>query len=193
MYFANKVKHWVLQHYLWIATGLFSLSLFAVVKFASLENNVKFMIIGVPFTFLFLVQRQKLEETRLFKELFNEFNTRYDLMNEDLNLVRTATSAIETSPPDTQALVLYDYFNLCAEEYHFYSQGYIPEKVWRSWWEGMKTFFACSRIWKVWNDDPGRSSYYGFVPPEPDSLVPSAGGCTDDFPGNEGSDQRDVA
>ena len=124
MHFANKAKHWVLQHYLWIATGLFGFSLFAVVKFvASLDNNVKFMIIGVPFTFLFLVQKQKLEETHLFKELFNEFNARYDLMNEDLNLIRTATGAIKTSPPDQEALVLYDYFNLCAEEHHFYSQG----------------------------------------------------------------------
>src|SRR5262245_10187679 len=123
------------------------------------------MIIGVPFTFVILVQKQKLEETRLFKELFKEFNARYDLMNEDLNRIRTDATSIGMLTADRD--VLYNYFNLCAEEYFFYLQGYIPEDVWRSWWKGMQTFFACPQVQRAWVDDPGGGSYYGFIPPKP--------------------------
>jgi len=189
MHFTNKTKHWVLQHYLWIATGLFGLSLFAVITFASGWNGeVKFTIVGVPFAFVVLVQKQKLEETHLFKELFNEFNARYDSMNEDLNRIRTDNDSIGTLPADRD--VLYNYFNLCAEEYFFYSQGYIPEDVWRSWREGMTTFFASPRIWKVWGTDPGGGSYYGFVPPRPSPNTPSARAHEFGIPASERREQR---
>jgi len=186
--FANKVKQRVLQHYLLITAVLFGCSLFAVFKFgASWDDKVKFMIIGVPFTFLILVQKQKLEETRLFKELFNEFNTRYDKLNENLNRIRTDTKSIEMIPADRD--VLYNYFNLCAEEHFFHLQGYIPEEVWSSWWEGMRYFFNCPRIRAEWDGDPGGNSFYGFVPPESDSQTPTLR----DIPGGENPNQRDAA
>jgi hypothetical protein len=188
MRFPNQARHWVLQHYLWIATGLFGFSLVAILTFAKgCENQVKFTIIGVPFTFVILVQKQKLEETRLFKELFTAFNTRYDSLNEDLNRIRTDTKSVGMIHTDRD--VLYNYFNLCAEEHLFRSQGYIPEVVWRSWWEGMRIFFNCPRIRKEWDADSGTNSYYGFVPPEPDSKTPIAGG----IPNSEDTDQRDAA
>jgi hypothetical protein len=170
MHLTNKAKHWVFKHYLWIGAGVFVISLLVLANLPTWPRDnvqVKFMIIGIPFTFLFLVQKRKLEETRLFKELFNSFNARYDSLNEDLNRIRTDTRSVAMAPSDRD--VLYNYFNLCAEEHLFRSFGYIPEEVWDSWWEGMKIFFSCTRIRREWDTDPGRHSYYGFVPPEPSS------------------------
>ncbi len=36
--------------------------------------------------------------------------------------------------------ILYDYFNLCAEEFLFQEADYIDEKVWQSWLRGMAHF-----------------------------------------------------
>ena len=38
-------------------------------------------LVGLTVSLIFFVQKQKLEELKLFKELFTEFNRRYDEMN----------------------------------------------------------------------------------------------------------------
>ena len=178
MSFSNGVKHFVLNHYLWVG-GLLTVFLFVGVFlrphwfppwFSNLEKGERLMILGVPFTFVFFAQKQKLEETRLFNELFNQFNARYAKLNENLN--RIASKPELDREDDEERDVLYDYFNLCAEEFlFFHSQGYIPKEVWTSWWKGMEIYFACPRIRKVWDEDPGKGSYYGFIPPAPDSAA----------------------
>ncbi|WP_251951685.1 hypothetical protein [Salinibacter ruber] len=75
------------------------------------------------------MQKQKLEETRLFANLFQSFNERYDEMNGDLNEIVGKSESELT--PDEKTL-LYDYFNPCAEEYLFYKRGYVPHEVWKS-------------------------------------------------------------
>jgi len=174
MHMTNKAKHWVMRHSLWIATGLFGLSLAASLTFASTwASQVKLTLIGIPFTFVFLIQKQKLEETRLFKELFQDFNSRYDKLNEALDTILTGQACVDVSPVERR--VLYHYFNLCAEEYLFYRLGYIPDDVWCSWQNGMATFFDCPRIRKVWDDDPGADSYYGMTPPKRHLRVSTVG------------------
>lgn len=80
-------------------------------------------------TFLYT---QHLQETRLFTELFQRFNERFDNLNQQLNaMVEIPTNVIREE--DHQ--VLMDYFNLCAEEHLYYDAGYIDEAVWRSWAE----------------------------------------------------------
>jgi len=175
MNIANKTKHWVFRYYLWFAVSLVGFSLFAVFKFGiNWDDKLKLMVLGGLITFVFFIQKQKLEETRLFKELFQDFNSRYKLLNEALNRIRNESDSIGTSPQGRD--ILYDYFNLCAEEHLFYSQGYIPEEVWRSWWAGMSTFFECPRIWEEWNADPSSNAYYGFVPPVAVRVCESCGG-----------------
>ena len=82
--------------------------------------------------FCYFVQQQKLAEIRLFKELFTEFNRRYDTLNGDLYDIRTGIRAIDEAARKT----LIDYFNLCSEEFLFYQEGYIHPIVWRSWCRG---------------------------------------------------------
>jgi len=75
------------------------------------------------------------EDTRLFMELFRSFNERYDRLNEELSRIAADDAAAELSVDDANRLM--DYFNLCAEEYLFYTAGYIDEQVWQSWARGM--------------------------------------------------------
>jgi len=58
--------------------------------------------------------------------------------------------------------VLYDYFNLCAEEYLYYKSGYIDSNVWESWTQGMKIFTNDDEIKRLWVHEIQSGSYYGF-------------------------------
>jgi hypothetical protein len=103
---------------------------------------------------------QHLQETALFKQLFTEFNERYDHMNQRLLEVRTVALADEGALTHEQLLV--DYFNLCSEEFLFYEAGYIDEKVWRSWCRGMLQFALVPAIRALWEHELKTRSYYGF-------------------------------
>jgi hypothetical protein len=63
--------------------------------------------------FTYFLYRQHLDETKLFKGLFAEFNARYDDLNDDLNTILFGPPEGPLSGHETQRL--FSYFNLCAE------------------------------------------------------------------------------
>jgi len=120
--------------------------------------------IGGVAAFTYFLYRQHLDEAKLFKELFAEFNARYDALNDDLNTILFGPPEGTLSPDEREHL--FSYFNLCAEEYFFYKAGYIDQCVWESWYRGMKVFFKHPRIQALWEQDCKADSYYGFRPPQ---------------------------
>jgi hypothetical protein len=109
---------------------------------------------------LYLVQSQRIEEARLFKELFSEFNARYNKLNEGLNEIHGLLEDAMLSYHQRNRL--YDYFNLCAEEYLFYRRGYILPQVWDSWLNGMRFYYKHRVIADLWELELNQESYYGF-------------------------------
>lgn len=108
-------------------------------------------------TFLY---SQHLQETRLFTELFQVFNERYDRLNQRLNeLAITDGTGLGT---DGRQLLM-DYFNLCAEEYLYFRSGYIDVDVWRSWTCGMRVYAQVPVIRELWVRELAGGSYYGFL------------------------------
>jgi hypothetical protein len=107
-------------------------------------------------TFLYA---QHLQETRLFTELFQAFNQRYNNLNQRLNAI-AESAGIEIGSEDRQ--VLFDYFNLCGEEYLYFRAGYIDGSAWQSWVRGMKVFADVPAIRKIWQFELESGSYYGF-------------------------------
>lgn len=112
--------------------------------------------IGGLTTFLYT---QHLQETRLFTELFKDFNERYNALNHRLNAIAEIAEA-GVQGEDRQVLV--DYFNLCAEEYLYFNAGYIDTAVWSSWTRGMKFYAQVSGIRRIWQQELETGSYYGF-------------------------------
>jgi hypothetical protein len=121
-------------------------------------------IVGGVAGFVYFLYRQHLDDTKLFKELFTDFNTRYDALNDELNAILFGPSDGSLSPHEREHL--FKYFNLCAEEYFFYEVGYIDRHVWESWYRGMGAFFKHPRIQALWEQDCKADSYYGFRPPQ---------------------------
>jgi hypothetical protein len=127
-------------------------------------SHSRFPASSIPPTsgFFYFVYRQHLDETRLFKELFVDFNARYDKLNDRLNAILSGPHEGELSQNDCE--LLFSYFNLCAEEYFFYKAGYVDQDVWKSWCRGMGVFFDHPRIRELWDRDCAADAYYGFHP-----------------------------
>lgn len=114
-------------------------------------------IFGGLFSFIFLVQKQQLEEAKFANDLINRFNERYDSLNEELNRIFRESGMLT----EDDIAILNDYFNLCGEEYVFYLKGFIYPQVWDAWVNGMKHFASDDRIAKVWRRELNDGSYYG--------------------------------
>jgi hypothetical protein len=119
--------------------------------------------IGAVAGFVYFLYRQHLDETRLFKEMFVDFNARYDKLNNDLNKILDDQKADSLSVMERDTV--FKYFNLCAEEYLFHEAGYIEDVVWEAWEKGMINFFSEPRIAALWKNEEKSNSYYGFDPP----------------------------
>jgi hypothetical protein len=151
------------NYYPWLFAGLASIAVGSLAWITSASKALELSVpaVGVVAGFVYFLYSQHLQETRLFAELFRQFNERYDQLNGRLNeIARYDNDRRILSDDDTHTL--YEYFNLCAEEYLYYKAGYIDEEVWNSWVAGM-SFFAClDHIRHLWEEEIAGNSYYGF-------------------------------
>jgi hypothetical protein len=163
-----KIKHSIHRKFGWIASILLITAFIVFISFEFWRPQLWISTIGVILSSIYFIQKQKLEELRLFSNLFDDFNSRYDALNEDLESfindeeVQTLTKEeLKNKPKYYDTLI--DYFNLCAEEYFYYSEGYIYPEVWDSWKNGMKYYCDESSILEeLWKEELKQDSYYGF-------------------------------
>jgi len=126
---------------------------------------------GIWATIYFSRAGKTREDDKMMKELFKDFNERYDELNDKLYLIvepRTDSDAMKSILMEgfEKKSVIIDYFNLCAEEYFWYKKGRIDEKVWLSWSTGMNYWYnhSSGKIKEVWKEEieqrNGTKSYY---------------------------------
>ena len=114
---------------------------------------------GIALTTLYFVQKQKLEEIKLFKDLFTELNFRYDRLNGKISDIKSK----KITDSDEINKILDDYFNICSEEYLFYKEGRIHNQVWGAWCRGMKEHLSDDVINAYWKKAQKENSYYGLT------------------------------
>lgn len=151
------IKFFLVRHYWW----MFGLAtIFGAVYFLVWSHPiaVALPVLGSLLSLFFFVQKQKLEELHLFRALFSEFNDRYDNMNEGLMAITNSTAS---DLDDDEKSQLVDYFNLCGEEYFYYSRGYIDPQVWEAWENGMRYYLRNPKIERFWQEEKATNSYYG--------------------------------
>jgi hypothetical protein len=117
-------------------------------------------VTGAVAGFVYFLYSQQLQQTRLFLELFRAFNERYDRLNDKLNVIVSQAPSPMFSAEQKQ--VLFDYFNLCAEEWMYFRAGYIDPDAWEAWRRGMKFFLSSPGVRKLWVEELKGGSYYGF-------------------------------
>lgn len=153
------IRHWLFRWYGWIA----AIATIVAIAWAANDDINRLQILtgagAAILGFCYFVQQQKLAETQLFHNLFSSFNARYDAMNGDLADILECGG--EISPKNKKIVV--DYFNLCAEEYLFYKEGYIHPKAWTAWCRGMQWYLRRHPFKDVWNEEVQTDSFYGLT------------------------------
>jgi len=154
----HRIKRFLFNYYAAISLVIF-ISAIVLLIIQSLEwSHFSAIAVGV-FAFAFGVQKQSLEEIKLFKELFDQFNTRYDKMNDNLNQIHQQPSDLPLTEDEKKKL--FKYFNLCGQEHLFHRKGFICEEVWKAWKSGMDYFRKNPRIKNFWDKELGdNDSYY---------------------------------
>jgi hypothetical protein len=116
-------------------------------------------VLGTCVAFYFGLLRQWLDHDKMFKELFSEFNMRFDALNGDLNEIVNQRKPNNKEESD----VIQDYLNLCAEEYLWYKTGRIEKEVWEAWRLGMQYYIDKSYKIKLHfsKEKAYKGSYYG--------------------------------
>lgn len=174
----HRWKHWLFRNYLFVSVLGFAIFVLLFV-FGPLEWEVlKVCVAGIG-VFAFGVQKQHVEEVRLFRELFKEFNERYDKQNEKLNRIYCEKLPDSTPFDSDQIDTLYNYFNLCGEEYLYFQKGFIYSETWQSWKNGMKFFRQNPRIKKLWDEELRNGSYYGLTFDDQDMQAVDRCNCMD--------------
>ena len=156
-----RIKFWFFGNYWWILIVAAVVVAGIMIWMFCSENQVTtpLTLLGSCFSLLYFSQKQKLEELQVFRSLFKEFNERYDKMN---NAISDIADKGDENLEDDERKILVDYFNLCAEEYLYFSKGYIDPKVWTAWYNGMKeNVLKYPRIKKFWRIESKTESYYG--------------------------------
>jgi len=113
------VKSWFFKNYWWFIGIVAAVSIVLITRNEQWSQwHLTLGIMGTALSGIYFVQRQRLEEIHFFREIFDNFNKRYDCMNEKLNDIirKDDSSSLSVEEKDT----LNDYFNLCGEEYLYF-------------------------------------------------------------------------
>ena len=151
-----RLKFWLYDHYWWLLLPAIGLATGVLLWFDEPFPTVATVIGGI-LSIAYFLQKQKLEELRLFREIFKECNERYDRMNEALAKI-VLTGDEKLTPEERETVV--DYLNLCGEEYLYFKRGYIEPSVWQAWQNGMKAILSSPRLREVWEKEKQTGSYY---------------------------------
>lgn len=99
-------------------------------------------------------KQQELANSQIFKELFHDFNSRYNELNGELSKIATSMKNIDFQISESERAIIIDYFNLCAEEFYwFYYKKRVCDVIWNSWKNGMRYYYELNGIKKIWEDE----------------------------------------
>jgi len=168
----QKVKRFIFSWYLAVPCAGVVFAMFLLLghgfvnEIGEVAMTAAIAVLGGCAAFAYFVQQQKLAETTFFHASFSQFNKRYDRLNDHLKKLGKYAS-LSQKERDGLDLKVIDYFNLCAEEYLLYREGYILHDVWESWTRGMAHYWNIPRVNEMWkNEMEEGNSYYDFVPSE---------------------------
>lgn len=159
------MKNWYKRHDYFIVINLLTLiiSVLLFIYFNKIEIIGAVLATGISIAMG--VRQYQIENDRMMKDLFIEFNARYDKINHSLfKIEKECKSLKDLEKYPKLENKLNDFFNLCAEEYYWYKKGRIDEAIWFAWSDGMNDWYnnvgAISEAWDAEIKKRGCKSYY---------------------------------
>lgn len=133
--------------------------------YSMIDNKLLLGILVSIASIYFGLLKYKIENDKIFKELFTDFNNKYDSKFNDLINELKNDDRRELNQKEINLII--DYFNLCAEEFLWRQKGRIPKIVWTAWLSGILENMKIKQVRKVLKNEiaseNGRKSYYGLI------------------------------
>lgn len=115
--------------------------------------------VSIIINYLIFKHNSSISSDQAFRDLFREFNKRFDDLNESLNDIIEGRFDSRH-----EKKIIQDYLNLCSEEYLWKRKGRIPEEVWGAWEEGILSYLKDPKIRAYFEAEKQYDkSYYGFI------------------------------
>lgn len=136
---------------------------------SSIITTIIFGSLGIGITVYYSMHTKKLAHEQMMKQLFTEFNKRYNKLNDSLSIIEREYPTIEQLHDAEDSIKLkqkvIDYFSLCAEEFFwYYHKKRIDSVIWKSWQSGMSYWYnnvpAIKALWEEEVRVNGKASYY---------------------------------
>jgi hypothetical protein len=146
---------------------IISTTILSVIIYNYFDNEPEFPIAifaaGISISFGF--RQYRIENDKIFKELFLMFNDKYDRkFNECLNIIdKNTNNDPNYQLSEKEQKLVIDYLNFCSEEYLWFRKNRIDRLAWFSWEKGMKYYLSIKSIKEhIVKEKPQKDSYYGF-------------------------------
>ena len=156
---------WIIRNRELLLSSLGFVCIFIFYFFNRIDDKILLGLFGTIATLYFGSIKFKIENDKLFKELFTDFNNRYD--NNLNNLLNRIKNEPEHILDNNEKNIIINYLNLCSEEYLWKSRNRIPKNVWKSWKAGIKVNLDIIQVKEVYNNEidsiNGSNSFYGLV------------------------------
>lgn len=157
--FNTKVQNVIL---LFVFIFLLAASIFFYFR-KEIDDKILFGAIGSIISFFYGLMKFQIEHDKVFNKLFTDFNNAYT--KEQNDLINELRFSKRTELLKDEKNLIFDYFNLCAEEYLWFKRGRIPKKVWKAWRYGILENLKIPILREMFVNEistiEGRSSYYG--------------------------------
>ena len=119
------------------------------------STGIFLAIIGLIITMLYNRKQLRLFNQQLKLSFFADYTKRYQeiMLNLPLNL-HAVDFDFDILPDDVKDKTLRymrSYFDLCSEEYDLWQAGYIEERIWNNWKEGIEYAFSQKAYRIAWN------------------------------------------
>lgn len=156
-------KHLKRHNDIYVINGLtfiVAILFFEIVK----KHEVLIPVFATGLSISFGLRQYKIENDKIFKELFLMFNKKYDEeFNNTLNRIERNSREVSDLQLTTEEIeIVIDYLNFCSEEYLWYVKGRIDENVWTAWENGMKYYLDIRPIRIIVDSQKAqKDSYYG--------------------------------
>ncbi len=112
-------------------------------------------IIGLIITILYNRKQVKMFNNQLKLNFFAEYTKRYQeiILNLPESINESDFEFSKLSEEDRNKTLRYMriYFDLCSEEYDLWMAGYIEERIWKNWKEGIEYAFSKKAYRDAWN------------------------------------------
>lgn len=111
-------------------------------------------IIGLILTILSNRKQLKLFNEQMKLQFFADYTKRYQelILQFPLSIFSDDFRFEAQSKEDQENILKYmrAYFDLCSEEYDLWKSGYVEERIWGNWKEGMEYAFAKPAFKQAW-------------------------------------------